>query len=56
MRYLFLCIRWSANSIYSLIGIVRVVAQILSYEVRFIIIILILMILRERYSFMDFIK
>lgn len=56
IRYLFLCIRWSANSIYSLIGIVRVIAQILSYEVRFIIIILILIILRERYSFVDFIK
>lgn len=56
MRYLFLCMRWSSNSVYSLIGIVRVVAQILSYEVRFIIIILILIILRERYSFIDFIK
>lgn len=56
IRYLFLCIRWSANSVYSLIGIVRVIAQILSYEVRFIIIILILIILRERYSFVDFMK
>lgn len=56
IRYLFLCIRWSANSVYSLIGIVRVIAQILSYEVRFIIIILVLIILSERYSFIDFIK
>lgn len=56
IRYLFLCIRWSANSIYSLIGIIRVIAQILSYEVRFILIILVLIILRESYSFVDFIK
>lgn len=54
--YLFLCIRWSANSLYSLIGIIRVIAQTLSYEVRFIMIILILIILRERYSFSDFYK
>lgn len=56
MRYLFICIRWSANSMYSLIGIVRVIAQILSYEVRFIIIILVLIILSERYSFIEFFK
>ena len=56
ISYLFICISWSANSIYSLIGIVRVVAQILSYEVRFIIIILVLIILSERYSFIDFFK
>lgn len=47
---------WSANSIYSIIGSIRSVAQILSYEVRFILIILILMIIRERYSFLDFYK
>lgn len=56
ISYLFLCIRWSANSVYSLIGMVRVIAQILSYEVRFVIIILVLIILRERYSFVDFLK
>jgi len=56
ISYLFICMSWSANSIYSLIGMVRVVAQILSYEVRFIIIILVLIILSERYSFMDFFK
>lgn len=56
ISYLFLCIRWSANSIYSLIGIVRVIAQMLSYEVRFIIIMLVLIILRERYSFIDFLN
>lgn len=56
ISYLFICMSWSANSMYSLIGIVRVVAQILSYEVRFIIIILVLIILSERYSFIDFFK
>lgn len=40
---------------YSIIGSIRSVSQILSYEVRFILIILILIILRERYSFKDFI-
>lgn len=40
---------------YSIIGSIRSVSQILSYEVRFILIILILMILRESYSFRDFV-
>lgn len=53
--YIIVCLGWSANSIYSIIGAIRSVSQILSYEVRFILIILILMILRERYSFIDFI-
>ncbi|XP_039309684.1 NADH-ubiquinone oxidoreductase chain 1-like [Solenopsis invicta] len=44
----------SSSSIYSLIGSIRVISQVLSYEVRFIIIILILIILRDRYSFVDF--
>lgn len=56
MRYMFLLMGWSSNSMYSLIGSIRVIAQVLSYEVSFIIIILILIILRERYSFVDFIK
>jgi len=56
IRYLFLLIGWSSNSIYSIIGSIRVIAQTLSYEVRFIIIILVLIILRERYSFSEFIK
>jgi len=56
IRYMFLMIGWSSNSIYSLIGSIRVISQVLSYEVSFIIIILILIILRERYSFVDFMK
>jgi len=56
IRYIFLLIGWSSNSIYSIIGSIRVIAQTLSYEVRFIIIILVLIILRERYSFREFIK
>jgi len=54
--YLFLLIGWSSNSIYSIIGSIRVIAQTLSYEVRFIIIILVLIILRERYTFREFMK
>lgn len=53
--YIVVCLGWSANSIYSIIGAIRSISQILSYEVRFILIILILIILRERYSFKDFI-
>lgn len=55
IRYIVVCIGWSANSIYSIIGAIRSVSQILSYEVRFILIILILIILSERYSFKDFV-
>jgi len=54
--YIFLLIGWSSNSNYSIIGSIRVIAQTLSYEVRFIMIILILIILRERYIFGEFIK
>lgn len=54
IRYVVVCMGWSANSIYSMMGAIRSVSQILSYEVRFILIILILMILRERYSFRNF--
>lgn len=56
IRYIVVCLGWSANSMYSIIGSIRSVSQILSYEVRFILIILILIILRERYSFKDFIN
>lgn len=56
IRYIFILIGWSSNSIYSIVGTMRVVAQVLSYEVRFILIILILMILVENYSLISFIK
>lgn len=55
-RYTVMIIGWSSNSLYSILGSIRSIAQILSYEVRFIIIILIQMILRERYSLIDFFK
>lgn len=53
-RYIIIFIGWSANSIYSIIGAIRSVSQILSYEVRFILIILIIILIRERYSILDF--
>lgn len=55
-RYVVVYLGWSANSIYSILGAIRSISQILSYEVRFILIILILMIIRERYSVIDFIR
>lgn len=54
--YIIMFIGWSSNSVYSIIGTLRVVAQTLSYEVSFIMIILVLIIMRERYSFIDFFK
>ena len=55
-RYILIFIGWSSNSIYSLMGSIRSVSQILSYEVRFILIILVLIIISESYSFIDFWK
>lgn len=51
--YALLLLGWGSNSMYSLIGSVRFVAQAISYEVRFVLILYILMILRERYSLKD---
>lgn len=56
IRYILIIIGWVSNSIYSIIGCLRSIAQILSYEVRFIMIILILIVLSERYSIIDFFK
>lgn len=55
-RYLVIMIGWSSNSLYSILGAIRSIAQILSYEVRFIMIILVQIILSERYSLVDFFK
>lgn len=56
IRYLFILIGWSSNSVYSIIGAVRALAQTISYEVRFIIIILILIILSETYNLRNFVR
>lgn len=54
--YRILLMGWVSNSSYSILGSLRSVAQCLSYEVRFIIIIIIFIILSERYSLLDFSK
>lgn len=54
--YVVIFIGWSANSIYSMIGSIRSVSQILSYEVSFILIILVIILIRERYSIIDFVS
>lgn len=54
--YRILLIGWVSNSSYSILGSLRSVAQCLSYEVSFIIIIIIFIILSERYSLLDFSK
>lgn len=55
-RYIVLFLGWSANSIYSIIGTIRSVSQLISYEVRLIIIILVLLILGEGYTFISLIR
>lgn len=52
-RYIILIMGWSSNSIYSMIGSLRSVAQVISYEVRFIFIIFIFILLRERARLID---
>nr|DAC76869.1 TPA_asm: NADH dehydrogenase subunit 1 [Tetraponera rufonigra] len=54
--YVVLFLGWSSNSVYSMLGTLRSVSQMISYEVSFIMIILILMILSEGYSFFDLSK
>nr|YP_010015001.1 NADH dehydrogenase subunit 1 [Crematogaster teranishii]QOI14038.1 NADH dehydrogenase subunit 1 [Crematogaster teranishii] len=56
MGYMILLMGWSSNSMYSVIGAMRAIAQTLSYEVSFIMIILVLMVLGESYTFVDFLK
>lgn len=52
--YIFIIIRWSSNSNYSVLGIIRFISQIISYEVRIIIIIINLMFLINRFNLNDF--
>nr|YP_010988053.1 NADH dehydrogenase subunit 1 [Harpegnathos venator]WON66586.1 NADH dehydrogenase subunit 1 [Harpegnathos venator] len=54
--YTIMLMGWSSNSMYSMIGSIRSLAQVLSYEVSFIMIILVQMVLSESYSLVDFIK
>nr|QBG38691.1 NADH dehydrogenase subunit 1 [Acropyga silvestrii] len=54
--YLIIFMAWSANSNYSMMGAIRSVSQMLSYEVSFILIIFVLMFMSESYSFLDFMK
>nr|QYF07847.1 NADH dehydrogenase subunit 1 [Proceratium itoi] len=54
--YMLLFMGWSSNSIYSMIGSLRSVAQMLSYEVSFILIFFSFMMLSESYSIIDFMK
>lgn len=54
--YIIIILGWSSGSLYSIIGSIRSIAQVLSYEVRFIIIIIVQIVLRERYSLIDFLK
>ena len=52
--YIFLIIRWSSNSNYSVLGIIRFISQIISYEVRIIIIIINLIFLINSFNLNDF--
>nr|QYF07821.1 NADH dehydrogenase subunit 1 [Brachyponera chinensis] len=54
--YMIMYMGWSSGSLYSMIGSIRSVAQTLSYEVSFIMILFIQMILSESYSLMDLFK
>lgn len=52
--YIFLLISWSSNSNYSVLGIIRFISQIISYEVRIIIIIINLIFLINSFNLNDF--
>ena len=52
--YIFLIIRWSSNSNYSVLGMIRFISQMISYEVRIIIIIMNLIFLINRFNLNDF--
>lgn len=55
-RYVIIIMGWISRSLYSMIGVVRLIAQRLSYEVRFIIILLVQIVLIERYTLGDLLK
>lgn len=52
--YIFLIISWSSNSNYSVLGIIRFISQIISYEVGIMIIIINLIFLINRFNLNDF--
>lgn len=52
--YIFILISWSSNSNYSVLGIIRFISQIISYEVRIIIIIMNLIFLVNSFNLNDF--
>lgn len=53
-RYPLILVGWSSNSNYSIIGRVRLISQIISYEVVLILIFFIILILNERYTLINF--
>jgi len=54
--FIIIIIGWRSNSIFSLMGAIRFIAQSISYEVRFILIIFSLIILSERYSLINLLR
>nr|AKM70143.1 NADH dehydrogenase subunit 1 [Greenidea kuwanai] len=54
MVYIFLLISWSSNSNYSVLGMIRFISQMISYEVSMMIIILNLMFLINSFNLNDF--
>lgn len=52
--YIFLLISWSSNSNYSILGMIRFISQMISYEVRIIIIIINLIFLVNSFNLNDF--
>nr|ARH10732.1 NADH dehydrogenase subunit 1 [Laingia psammae] len=54
MVYIFLMISWSSNSNYSILGMIRFISQMISYEVSMMIIIMNLMFLINSFNLNDF--
>ena len=54
MVYIYLLISWSSNSNYSVLGIIRFISQIISYEVRIILIIINLIFIVNSFNLSDF--